>query len=80
MTKDQLTATVEALLGIIKAQKFKEGEAVSMRYLVADLHKYEHAHIAEVEEAVRMLVADGTLIRKSDTYCLSKAGYERVYQ
>ena len=79
MTNAQLTATVEALLGIIKSQKFKEGEAVSMRYLVAGLHEYDGAHIAEVESAVSVLVTDNTLIRSGDTYCLSKAGFERVY-
>ncbi|MCK5236597.1 MAG: hypothetical protein KAR06_06390, partial [Deltaproteobacteria bacterium] len=73
-------ATKVAVLDIIKNQKFKMDEAISMRYLIADLPKYEGTHIAEMELAIKDYVKDGTLIRKGDAFYLSDDGFKKVYE
>ena len=76
---EQLDATVNAMLGIIKAHKFKMEEGISMRYLIADLPKYEGAKIYRIEEATRLLISDGLLIRKGQTFYMTEVGFKRVY-
>ena len=77
---EQLEATMNAMLSTIKAHNFQMKEAVSMRYLINDLPKYEGAKIYRIEEATRKLIADGLLIRKGQSFYMTEEGFKKVYE
>lgn len=77
---EQLEATMNAMLAIIKKHSFKMEEGISMRYMITDLPNHENAKIYRIEEATRLLIKDGLLTREGQVFRLTQEGFDKVYE